>query len=110
MHSYWSTPESDQRRMEQLRGFDSPHADVDERRQTESRRRRRPDPLWSQMRLEAQHALTLDLDAGQQLYQHVLRHPSLIGCTGEHYQSRDCHGVDAGHCFTGIGDGSIDIE
>ena len=32
-----------------------------------------PDPLWSQIRLEAQHALTLEPDAGSQLYQHVIR-------------------------------------
>ena len=41
-------------------------------------RRRLPDPLWSQIRLEAQHALSLEPDAGPQLYQHVLRQPSLM--------------------------------
>jgi len=41
-------------------------------------RRQLPDPLWSQIRLEAEHALKHEPDAGTQLYQHVLRHPSLI--------------------------------
>lgn len=41
-------------------------------------RRRLPDPLWSQIRLEAEHALVLEPDAGPQLYQFVLRQPSLI--------------------------------
>mmetsp|Transcript_10707 Transcript_10707/g.19396 ORF Transcript_10707/g.19396 Transcript_10707/m.19396 type:complete len:473 (-) Transcript_10707:700-2118(-) len=41
-------------------------------------RRRLPDPLWSQIRLEAEHALVLEPDAGPQLYQFVLRQPSLM--------------------------------
>ncbi len=41
-------------------------------------RRQLPDPLWSQIRLEAEHTLMYEPDAGTQLYQHVLRHPSLI--------------------------------
>ncbi|KAL7546116.1 hypothetical protein ACHAWF_009449, partial [Thalassiosira exigua] len=36
------------------------------------------DPLWSQIRLEAQHVLSIEPDAGPQLYQHVLRQPSLL--------------------------------
>ncbi|KAL7533675.1 hypothetical protein ACHAXR_005379 [Thalassiosira sp. AJA248-18] len=47
-------------------------------RQLRLLRRRLPDPLWSQIRLEAEHALTLEPDAGPQLYQHVLRQPSLM--------------------------------
>jgi serine O-acetyltransferase len=41
-------------------------------------RRRLPDPLWSQIRLEAEHTVKHEPDAGTQLYQHVLRHPSLV--------------------------------
>ena len=41
-------------------------------------RRRLPDPLWSQIRLEAQHALSIEPDAGPQLYQHILRQASLM--------------------------------
>lgn len=41
-------------------------------------RRKLPDPLWSQIRMEAEHTLKHEPDAGTQLYQHVLRHPSLI--------------------------------
>jgi serine O-acetyltransferase len=41
-------------------------------------RRQLPDPLWAQIRLEAEHTLKYEPDAGTQLYQHVLRHPSLI--------------------------------
>ena len=41
-------------------------------------RRRLPDPLWLQIRLEAEAALILEPDAGPQLYQHVLRQPSLM--------------------------------
>ena len=41
-------------------------------------RRRLPDPLWSQIRLEATNALSVEPDAGPQLYQHVLSRPSLI--------------------------------
>ena len=47
-------------------------------RQLRLLRRRLPDPLWLQIRMEAEHALTLEPDAGPQLYQHVLRQPSLI--------------------------------
>lgn len=47
-------------------------------RQLRLLRRRLPDPLWSQIRLEAEHALTLEPDAGPQLYQNVLRQPSLM--------------------------------
>lgn len=47
-------------------------------RQLRLLRRRLPDPLWSQIRLEAQHALQDEPDAGPQLYQHVIRQPSLI--------------------------------
>ena len=62
----------------QLDGLDLPHAGIEGRRQAEFLRRSLPDPLWSQIRLEAQRAITLELDAGQQLHQHVLRHPSLM--------------------------------
>lgn len=41
-------------------------------------RRRLPDPLWAQIRLEAQHVLQTEPDAGPQLYEHVLRQPSLV--------------------------------
>lgn len=47
-------------------------------RQLRLLRRRLPDPLWSQIRLEAEHALADEPDAGPQLYQHVLRQPSLM--------------------------------
>ena len=40
-------------------------------------RRRLPDPLWAQIRLEAQHVLHTEPDAGP-LYEHVLRQPSLV--------------------------------
>lgn len=52
--------------------FDEPHHHLRVLRQ------HLPDPLWSQIRLEAQHALTLEPDAGSQLYQHVLRQPSMM--------------------------------
>ncbi|KAL7473630.1 hypothetical protein ACHAXS_014084 [Conticribra weissflogii] len=41
-------------------------------------RRRLPDPLWAQIKLEASHALADEPDAGPQLYQHILRQPSLM--------------------------------
>ena len=41
-------------------------------------RRRLPDPLWAQIRLEAQNILDTEPDAGPQLYEHVLRQPSLV--------------------------------
>mmetsp|Transcript_11493 Transcript_11493/g.22941 ORF Transcript_11493/g.22941 Transcript_11493/m.22941 type:complete len:451 (+) Transcript_11493:241-1593(+) len=41
-------------------------------------RRRLPDPLWAQIKLEANHALANEPDAGPQLYQHILRQPSLM--------------------------------
>ena len=41
-------------------------------------RRRLPDPLWSQIILEAKHVLDTEPDAGPQLYEHVLRQPSLV--------------------------------
>lgn len=36
------------------------------------------DPLWEQVRMEAQHALTNELMAGPQLYQGILSQPSLL--------------------------------
>ena len=62
----------------QLVGLDQSRSGNEKRKHTDSLRRSLPDPLWSQIRLEAQHALILELDAGPQLYQHVLRHPSLM--------------------------------
>ncbi len=41
-------------------------------------RRRLPDPLWSQIRLEAERTLSLEPDVGPQLYQHVLLQPLLV--------------------------------
>lgn len=41
-------------------------------------RRRLPDPLWAQIRLEAKHILDTEPDAGPQLYEHILRQPSLV--------------------------------
>ncbi len=41
-------------------------------------RRRLPDPLWAQIRLEAKNILDTEPDAGPQLYEHVLRQPSLV--------------------------------
>ena len=41
-------------------------------------RRRLSDPLWAQIRLEAKHILDTEPDAGPQLYEHVLRQPSLV--------------------------------
>lgn len=58
--------------------------------QTKSIRRRLPDPLWAQIRLEAQHALFHEPDAGPQLYQNVLRQPSLIDALA----SIICHEIE----------------
>ena len=41
-------------------------------------RRRLPDPLWLQIKLEAQHALSIEPDCGPQLYEFVIRQPSLM--------------------------------
>lgn len=41
-------------------------------------RRRLPDPLWAQIRLEAKNILDTEPDAGPQLYEHILRQPSLV--------------------------------
>lgn len=41
-------------------------------------RRRLPDPLWAQIRLEAKNVLDNEPAAGPQLYEHVLRQPSLV--------------------------------
>ena len=41
-------------------------------------RRRLPDPLWAQITLEAKHILDTEPDAGPQLYEYVLRQPSLV--------------------------------
>lgn len=55
------------------------YASVDERgRKLSLLRRRVPDPLWEQIRIEAQHVLQTEPDAGTQLYEHVLRQPSLV--------------------------------
>ena len=41
-------------------------------------RRRLKDPLWAQILLEARHVLQTEPEAGPQLYEHVLRQPSLL--------------------------------
>ncbi|KAL9191294.1 hypothetical protein ACHAXT_001000 [Thalassiosira profunda] len=45
-------------------------------------RRRLPDPLWSQIKLEAQHTLSIEPDCGPQLYEFVIRQPSLMDALG----------------------------
>ena len=41
-------------------------------------RRRLKDPLWAQILLEARHVLQTEAEASPQLYEHVLRQPSLL--------------------------------
>lgn len=76
---------------QQLPAAKTPDTYIDEpNRHLRLLRRRLPDPLWSQIRLEAQHALSLEPDAGPQLYQSVLRHSSLIDALA----SIICHEIE----------------